>query len=75
MRRTSGLRVRLSAALVAVAALAVGIATVLSITGLEARLSDAAEARIAASADRLAAVAAKRYRRDGRWDDRIATEV
>ena len=75
MSRTTGLRLRLSAALVAVAALAVGIATVLSITGLEARLSDAAEARIAASADRLAAIAAERYRRNGRWDDRIATEL
>lgn len=65
--RASSLRLRLSLAFVAVAALAVGLATLLSTQGLEPRLTDAAEARIARSADRLAATAASRYRRRGGW--------
>lgn len=64
-----GLRLRLSIAFVAVAALAVGLATLLSTQGLEPRLTDAAEARIARSADRLAVAAAARYRRDGGWTE------
>ncbi len=64
-----GLRLRLSIAFVAVAALAVGLATLLSAQGLEPRLTDAAKARIARSADRLAVAAAARYRRDGRWTE------
>jgi two-component system, OmpR family, sensor histidine kinase BaeS len=75
MRRTTGLRLRLSAALVAVAALAVGIATVVSIAGLEPRLTDAAAARIAASGDRLAEIAAARYRDNGGWSGRVISDL
>ncbi len=74
MRRAS-LRVRLSIAFVAVAALAVGLATLLSTQGLEPRLTDAAEARIARSADRLAGDAAARYRREGRWTEAAASDL
>lgn len=74
MRRAS-LRVRLSIAFVAVAALAVGLATLLSTRGLEPRLTDAAEARIARSADRLAADAVARYRREGRWTEAAASDL
>lgn len=65
--RPASLRLRLSIAFVAIAALAVGLTTLLSSRGLEPRLTDAAEARIARSADQLAEAAAERYRRDGRW--------
>jgi two-component system, OmpR family, sensor histidine kinase BaeS len=61
------LRLRLSIAFVAIAALAVGLAMLLSAEGLEPRLTDAAEARVARSADRLAEEAAGRYRREGEW--------
>lgn len=74
MRRAS-LRLRLSIAFVAVAALAVGLATLLSTQGLEPRLTDAAEARVAHSADRLAGDAAARYRRDGRWTEAAASDL
>lgn len=74
MRRAS-LRLRLSIAFVAVAALAVGLATLLSSQGLEPRLTDAAEARVARSADRLAGDAAARYRRDGRWTEAAASDL
>lgn len=67
--RPPGLRLRLSIAFVAVAALAVSLATLLSARGLEPRLSDAAQARIAHSTDRLTAAAARRFRRDGRWTE------
>lgn len=65
--RPLSLRVRLSIAFVAVAALAVALATVFSTAGIEPRLSDAAEARIARTTDGLAANAAQRFRRDGGW--------
>jgi len=64
-----GLRLRLSIAFVAIAALAVGLATLLSVKGLEPRLTDAARTRIARSADRLATEAAARYRHEGRWTE------
>lgn len=67
--RSTSLRLRLSLAFVAIAALAVGLATLLSTRGLEPRLTDAAEARVAGSVDRLARAAAERYRRDGRWTE------
>ena len=72
---TLSLRLRLSIAFVAVAALAVGLATLLSTRGLEPRLTDAAEARIASSASRLAATAADRYRRDGGWSEAAARDL
>ncbi|MBW8059360.1 MAG: HAMP domain-containing protein [Solirubrobacterales bacterium] len=73
--RSLSLRLRLSLAFVAIAALAVGLATLLSAQGLEPRLSDAAEARIARSTDRLAEAVAERYRRDGRWTEAGASDL
>jgi signal transduction histidine kinase len=73
--RRAGLRLRLSFAFVAVAALAVGLATLLSTQGLEPRLTEAAEARIARSADRLAVEATARYRREGGWTESGAAEL
>lgn len=73
--RRAGLRLRLSLAFVGVAALAVGLATLLSAQGLEPRLTDAAEARIARSADRLAGEAAARFRREGRWTEAGVSEL
>lgn len=56
-----GLRIRLAVALVALALLAVGLATVLGNAGLNPRLSDAARARLQSSADRIASVAGRLY--------------
>lgn len=70
-----GLRVRLSIAFVAIAALAVGLATLLSAKGLEPRLTDAAKERIARSANRLATEAAALYRREGQWTESGVSEL
>ena len=75
VRPATSLRLRLSIALVAIAALAVGLATLLSTRGLEPRLTDAAETRVARSADRLAQAAAERYRREGGWSEAAAREL
>lgn len=69
------LRVRLSIAFVAVAALAVALATLLSTRGLEPRLTDAAQARITRATDRLAGDAAQRYGHDGRWTEAGARDL
>lgn len=74
-KRATSLRLRLSLAFVAIAALAVGLATLLSTRGLEPRLTDAAEARVARSVDRLADAAAERYRDDGRWTQAGARQL
>ena len=58
-----GLRARLAAALVGVAVLAVGLATVLGNRGLEPRLEETAQARLERSAEHFAEVAASRPRR------------
>lgn len=68
-----GLRARLALALVGVAVLAIGLATLLSNRGLGPRVSAAAEGRLARSAEHIAAVAASVYRREGGWT-RAATE-
>jgi signal transduction histidine kinase len=73
--RAPGLRLRLAIAFATVAMLAVGLATLLSTRGVEPRLTEAAEDRIARSSDRLAEAAAVRYRRDGRWTERGATDL
>ena len=73
--RGMSLRLRLSIAFVAIAALAVGLATLLSVQGLEPRLTDAAQARINRSADRLAQTAARRYERQGQWTRAGATDL
>ena len=62
-----GLRARLALALVAVALLAVGLATLLSNLGLGSRLSDAAHLRLQRSAGHVAEVAAAIYTDDRGW--------
>lgn len=64
-----GLRARLALALVAVAVLAVGLATLLANRGVHPRVSAAAEQRLDASAAHMAQVAAAVYA-----DDRVWTE-
>ncbi len=65
--RLSGLRARLALALVAVAVLAVGLATLLGNLGLQPRLNEAAQARLNRSAGHTADVAAVVYRNSGGW--------
>lgn len=62
-----GLRARLSVALVAVAVLAVGVATLLANHGLDPRVAAAAHSRLHRTADHLASAAEALYRQDGRW--------
>ncbi len=62
-----GLRARLAVALVAVAALAIGIAIVLGDIGLKPRLEDSAHARLARAADHFAEVSAVVYAESGSW--------
>ncbi len=62
-----GLRARLAIALVGVAVLAVGLATLLSNRGLSPRVSAAAHARLDRSARELAAAAAGAYAEQGGW--------
>ncbi len=62
-----GLRARLALALVGVAVLAVGLATLLSNRGLHERVSDAAESRLERSAEHMADVAGAVYRDEGGW--------
>ena len=64
-----GLRARLAAALVAVAVLAVGLATVLGNRGLEPRLQETAQARLNRSAVHFAEVAATVRSEAGSWRD------
>lgn len=61
------LRARLALALVGVAVLAVGFATVLGNLGLEPRLNEAAHARLQRSAEHFAGVAAAVYRDSAGW--------
>jgi len=61
------LRTRLAVALVGTALLAVGLATLLVQRGLHPRLSDAAEARLDSSANRLAEIASGFYGVNGGW--------
>jgi len=62
-----GLRARLGAALVGVAVLAVGLATLLGNRGLEPRLEETAQARLQRSADHFAEVAATVRADVGSW--------
>jgi signal transduction histidine kinase len=66
--RALGLRARLAFALVAVAALAIGIATILGDLGLEPRLEDSAHARLARAAEHFAEVSAVVYAEAGSWE-------
>lgn len=65
--RALGLRTRLALALVTIALLAVGLATLLSHQGIHPRLEDAARARLARSAAQVATEARDLYTRDGGW--------
>ena len=62
-----GLRTRLAIALVGIAVLAVGLATLLANRGLHPRVAGAAEARMQRSAEHMAEVAATVYRENGGW--------
>ncbi len=62
-----GLRARLAVALVAVATLAIGVATVLGDVGLKPRLEDSARARLARAAEHFAEVSAVVYAETGSW--------
>ncbi|MEX2645900.1 MAG: ATP-binding protein [Gaiellaceae bacterium] len=63
-----GLRTRLAFALVAVATLAIGIATVLGDRGLKPRLTDTANSRLARAAVHFAEVSAVVYAESGSWE-------
>jgi signal transduction histidine kinase len=65
--RGLGLRARLAVALVAVATLAIAIATVLGDVGLEPRLEESADARLARAAEHFAEVSAVVYVESGSW--------
>ena len=65
--RGLGLRARLAVAFVAVATLAIGIATVLGDVGLKPRLSDTANARLTRAAEHFAEVSAVVYAESGSW--------
>lgn len=63
-----GLRARLALALVGVATLAIGIATILGDIGLKPRLSDSANARLGRAATHFAEVSAVVYAEAGGWE-------
>lgn len=65
--RLSSLRARLAFALVAVAVLAVALATLLANLGLDPRLNEAARTRLDRAASHTASVAAVTYRDAGGW--------
>ncbi len=69
------LRARLALALVGVAALAVGLATLLSNIGLEPRVSAAAHSRLERSAQHVAQMAAAVYLEQGGWTRQSAQTV
>jgi signal transduction histidine kinase len=64
-----GLRARLAVALVSVAIVAIGVATVLGDVGLKPRLSRTAHARLERSASHFADVASVIYAESGSWDE------
>ena len=63
-----GLRARLAIALVAVAALAIGVATILGDVGLKPRLNESAHARLHRAAEHFGEVAAVVYAESGSWE-------
>ena len=65
-----GLRARLAIALVSVAVLTVGLATLLANRGLEPLVQDAARSRLQRSAQHMAEIAAAVYRDEGGWSPR-----
>lgn len=73
--RGAGLRAQLAAALAAVAVVSVALTTALASSGLEARLRDAADDRLAESARHSAELSAEIYARDRGWSRRGVTEL
>lgn len=65
--RATGLQARLAVALAGVAVVSVALATLLANSGLDARVRDAAHARLAESAQHSGELAAEVYARNGRW--------
>jgi len=70
-----GLRARLAIALVGIAVLAVGLATVLANRGLDPLVSDAARSRLQRSAEHMAAVVGAVYRDEGGWTPSARTTI
>ena len=70
-----GLRARLAIALVGIAVLAVGLATVLANRGLDPLVSDAARSRLQRSAEHMAAVVGAVYRDEGGWTRGARTTI
>lgn len=70
-----GLRARLTIALVGMAVLGVGMATLLTNRGLHPRVNAAARARLDASAARLAELAGQLYRQGGGWQQADLTSL
>lgn len=69
------LRARLAIALAGVAVISVALTTLLAGAGLDRRLREAADARLAASAQHSAELAGQLYARDGRWTSENVTEL
>jgi two-component system, OmpR family, sensor histidine kinase BaeS len=67
VRGRLGLRARLAIALVGIAVLAVGLATLLSNRGLDPLVGEAARSRLQRSAEHMAEVVATVYRDEGGW--------
>jgi signal transduction histidine kinase len=70
-----GLRARLAIALVGVAVLAVGLATLLSNRGLDPIVSEAARSRLERSAEHMAEVVAAVYTDEGGWTETARSTI
>jgi two-component system sensor histidine kinase BaeS len=70
-----GLRARLAIALVAIAVLAVGLATLLANRGLDSIVRDAARSRLERSAQHMAEVVGAVYREEGGWTPDARTTI
>ena len=64
-----GLRARLAIALVSIALLTVGLATLLANRGLDPLVEDAARSRLQRSADHMAEIASAVYQDEGGWSE------
>jgi len=73
--RRVGLRVRLAAALAAVAIGSVALATILSNAGISTRLDESAQERLRDSAAHIAEVAAEIYASEGSWTPAARREL
>jgi signal transduction histidine kinase len=75
MFRRLGLRARLAIALVGIAVLAVGLATLLANRGLDPLVSDAARSRLQRSAGHMAEIVGAVYRDEGGWTANARTTI